>query len=62
MGLLDWFWKRGVGESSSGSHHGAGVPPGSGSEGPPVGVSDPGSLMGDDADEVVAANEDESTF
>ena len=60
MGLLDWFWKRGVGESPS--HHGAGVPPGSGSEGPPVGVSDPGSLLGDDEDEVVASNEDESTF
>ena len=60
MGLLDWFWKRGAGASSS--HHGEGVPPGSGSEGPPVGVSDPGSLLGDDADDVAASHEDESTF
>ncbi len=70
MGLLDWFWRRGA--SASGSPeataggadappderaHGAGVPPGSASEGPPVGVSDPGSLTGDDADEVVGSEE-----
>jgi hypothetical protein len=60
VGLLDWFWKRGAGESPTTSHHGAGVPPGSGSEGPPVGVSDPGSILGDDAAEVIAWDEDES--
>jgi hypothetical protein len=44
--------------------HGAGVPAGSPAEGPPVGVSDPGSLTGED--DVVAAREgdepDESGF
>jgi hypothetical protein len=35
--------------------HGAGVPAGSPAEGPPVGVSDPGSLTGED--EPVAADE-----
>ena len=38
--------------------HGVGAPPGSAAEGPPVGVSDPGALTGEDADEVVAAEED----
>ena len=37
--------------------HGAGVPAGSPAEGPPVGVSDPGSLTGED--DVVAAREDD---
>lgn len=37
--------------------HGAGVPPGASAEGPPVGVSDPGSFTGED--EVVAAHEDD---
>lgn len=35
--------------------HGAGVPAGSPAEGPPVGVSDPGSITGED--EPVAAGE-----
>jgi hypothetical protein len=69
MGLLDWFWRRGssgspedLGDASAFPTHGAGVPSGSGSEGSPVGVSDPGSLSGDDADEVVAWDEsDEAT-
>lgn len=69
MGFLDWFWRRGssgspedLGNAPAFPTHGAGVPSGSGSEGSPVGVSDPGSLSGDDADEVVAADEsDEAT-
>jgi hypothetical protein len=65
VGLLDWFWRRGgaapgdvgAAEPSLGPHegHGGGVPAGAGSEGPPVGVSDPGSLLG--GDDVVAADE-----
>ena len=70
MGLLDWFRRRGAGEPGTASAtaggaesppddraHGMGVPPGSAAEGPPVGVSDPGALTGDDADEVVAPDE-----
>jgi hypothetical protein len=70
MGLLEWFRRLGVSapgspdataggaEAPPGERaHGAGVPPGSASEGPPVGVSDPGSLTGDDADEVVGPEE-----
>jgi hypothetical protein len=70
MGLLDWFRRRGASEPSDpdadagGAEspaedraHGVGVPPGSPAEGPPVGVSDPGALTGDDADEVVAPDE-----
>ena len=54
MGLLEWFRRHGA---SRPGDHGAGVPPGSSSEGPPVGLSDPGSLSGEDAEEVVAADE-----
>jgi hypothetical protein len=64
VGLLDWFWRRGSsgspedpGAHPAGSVHGAGVPAGSGSEGSPVGVSDPGALSGEDADDVVANDE-----
>jgi hypothetical protein len=72
MGLLDWFRRRGASEPGAPDvdfggadepeeyrGHGAGVPAGSASEGPPVGVSDPGSLSGEDADEVIAADEGE---
>ena len=71
MGLLDWFRRRGASEPggaevdvggaelpSDERAHGVGVPPGSAAEGPPAGVSDPGSLTGDDAGEVVAQDED----
>ena len=65
MGLLDFFRRRGDSETSGGAEsapeeraHGAGVPPGSAAEGPPVGVSDPGALGGEDAGDVVAAEED----
>lgn len=37
--------------------HGAGARPGSAAEGPPVGVSDPGSFTGED--DVVAAQEED---
>lgn len=37
--------------------HGAGAPPGAAAEGPPVGVSDPGSFTGED--DVVAAHEED---
>ena len=70
MGLLDFFRRRGASEpgaaeaTAAGADlppddraHGAGVPAGSAAEGPPVGVSDPGSLTGDDAEEVVAPEE-----
>ncbi len=70
MGLLDWFRRRGASAAQSGDPaageadaplderaHGTGVPPGAAAEGPPAGVSDPGSLTGDDADEVVAPQE-----
>jgi hypothetical protein len=70
MGLLDWFRRQGASdpddpEADAGGAesppedraHGVGVPAGSAAEGPPVGVSDPGSLTGDDADEVVASDE-----
>ena len=70
MGLLDFFRRRGASEpgdpdanaggaesSPTERAHGVGVPPGAAAEGPPVGVSDPGSLTGDDADEVVAPDE-----
>jgi hypothetical protein len=70
MGLLDFFRRRGGSDPGSSDvtaggddapgearAHGAGVPAGSASEGPPVGVSDPGSITGDDADEVVAQDE-----
>jgi hypothetical protein len=72
VGLLDFFRRRGASqpgapEATAGGAdtpaddraHGSGVPAGSASEGPPVGVSDPGSLAGDDADDVVAAEEAE---
>jgi hypothetical protein len=71
MSLLDFFRRKGASEpraaeSTSGGAespaedrgHGVGVPPGSTAEGPPVGVSDPGSLSGEDAGEVVASEED----
>ncbi|MBW3593076.1 MAG: hypothetical protein KY396_05235 [Actinobacteria bacterium] len=71
MGLLDFFRRkgataRGSSETTAGGAasppddraHGVGVPPGSAAEGPPVGVSDPGSLTGEDAGEVVASEED----
>ena len=70
MGLLDFFRRRGASDpgdpaaDAGGAEslpddraHGVGVPPGSTSEGPPVGVSDPGSITGDDADEVVGPDE-----
>ena len=70
MGLLGFFRRRGASEPSSRAAtaggaeaaweeraHGAGVPAGSPAEGPPGGVSDPGSLTGEDADEVVASEE-----
>ena len=70
MGLLDWFRRRGASEPGSADAdaggaeappeeraHGAGVPAGAAAEGPPVGVSDPGALSGDDAGEVVAPEE-----
>ena len=72
MGLLDWFRRRGASEPGAADvdvggadsppderAHGIGVPPGSVAEGPPAGVSDPGSLTGEDADEVVAPEADE---
>jgi hypothetical protein len=70
MGLLDFFRRRGASapsdpEANAGGAestpderaHGVGVPAGAAAEGPPVGVADPGSLSGDDADEVVAQDE-----
>jgi hypothetical protein len=70
MGLLDFFRRRGASEptdpdanlggaesSPAERAHGVGVPAGAAAEGPPVGVSDPGSLSGEDADEVVAPEE-----
>ena len=70
MGLLDWFRRRGAsdpddpqadaggGESPPEDRaHGPGVPAGSAAEGPPVGVSDPGSLTGEDADRVAERQE-----
>ncbi len=71
MGLLDFFRRKGASEPDSSEPavggaespaedrgHGVGVPPGSTAEGPPVGVSDPGALTGEDAGEVVASEED----
>jgi hypothetical protein len=65
MGLLDWFRRRGasepgdpdataggVEEAPDHRAHGAGVEAGSASEGPPVGMSDPGALTGEDADSI----------
>ncbi len=73
MGLLDFFRRRGAsvpGQPAAAAGgadppaderaHGAGVPAGAAAEGPPVGVSDPGSLTGEDADEVVAPEADEA--
>jgi hypothetical protein len=70
MGLLDFFRRRGASaptssEATAGGGetpaddraHGVGVPAGATAEGPPVGVSDPGALTGEDADEVVAPDE-----
>ena len=70
MGLLDFFRRRGASapdaaEADAGGAeappeeraHGAGVPAGATAEGPPVGLSDPGSLAGDDADAVAAAED-----
>ena len=59
MGLLDYFRKRGEGGPVDVATH---PHPGHHDEndaGPPVGVDDPGSFSGDDADEVVAADETE---
>lgn len=42
-------------EAATEAGHGAGVPAGSPAEGPPVGVSDPGSITGED--EPIAAGE-----
>ena len=71
MGLLDFFRRRGASDPDSSEvvsggaespaddrAHGVGVPPGSTAEGPPVGVSDPGALTGEDAGEVVASEGD----
>ena len=71
MGLLDFFRGKGASDPASSEAtaggaesapedraHGVGVPAGSAAEGPPVGVSDPGALTGDDAGEVVAGEED----
>jgi hypothetical protein len=70
MGLLDFFRRRGASEpgapdvATGGGEsppderaHGPGVPAGSAAEGPPVGVSDPGSLTGEDADRVAEREE-----
>jgi hypothetical protein len=70
MGLLDFFRRRGASEPGSADvavgggetapderAHGPGVPAGSAAEGPPVGVSDPGSLTGEDADRVAEREE-----
>ena len=67
MGLLDFFRRRGASAPDAAKTdaggaeappderaHGAGVPAGATAEGPPVGLSDPGSLAGDDADTVAA--------
>jgi len=59
MGLLDYFRKRGEGGAVDLVTH---PHPGHHDEndaGPPVGVDDPGSFTGDDADEVVGADETE---
>lgn len=74
MGLLDFFRRRGASRPTAPDAdaggveappdergHGVGVPAGATAEGPPVGVSDPGALTGDDADDVVAAEEDTET-
>ena len=74
VGLLDFFRRRGASspgapdaaaggaEAPPGERgHGVGVPAGASAEGPPVGVSDPGSLGGEDAADVVAAEEDSET-
>ena len=65
MGLLDFFRRRGGVDPSSGASPEAEGPtdveerdeasvgpPGFAAEGPPVGISDPGSLTGEDADEL----------
>jgi hypothetical protein len=70
MGLLDFFRRRGASAPGSSDAnaggaeappeeraHGVGVPAGATAEGPPVGVADPGSITGEDADEVVAQDE-----
>ena len=70
MGLLDFFRRRGASEpadpdanaggaesSPAERAHGVGVPAGAAAEGPPVGVSDPGSLTGEDADRVAEREE-----
>jgi hypothetical protein len=55
MGILDWFRRRSLatagGEETPPAHraHGEGVEAGSTAEGPPAGMSDPGSLTGEDA-------------
>ena len=67
MGLLDFFRRRGASEPSAtvATAGGADAAPderghakhapsaGSPAEGPPAGMSDPGALTGDDADDVV---------
>ena len=70
MGLLDWFRRHGASEpgdagaTAGGGEeppderaHGPGVEAGSAAEGPPVGMSDPGALTGEDADSA-AGNRD----
>ncbi len=70
VGLLDFFRRRGTTdpldpEANAGGGemppeeraHGAGVPAGSASEGPPVGMSDPGSITGEDATQVAEREE-----
>jgi hypothetical protein len=64
MGLLDFFRRRAGGTTGSvteqasderaHAEHGA---PGLAAEGPPVGMSDPGSLTGDDAGDVAVREE-----
>jgi hypothetical protein len=58
MGLLQWFRRRGEGGPVDvATHAHPGDLPGAEDAGPPVGVFDPGALSGDDADEVIAADE-----
>ena len=74
MGLLNWFRRRGASEPGAADAdygggeepaehrgHGSGVPAGAAAEGPPVGLSDPGSITGEDAGEAAAAEEGEQS-
>ncbi len=57
MGLLDYFRKRGPGGPVDIVTHAHPGQHGETDAGPPVGVDDPGSFSGDDADEVVAGHD-----